>query len=1207
MSYTLRINKPLKDSQIDFELNSSDLIKKIDEKTYSSVVVNEGSVVTYIVTNEGYKEIRNTLSVDRNITLNPELQKYVKIKIDADPNAKVVFEVDGKQYEEREITVLSNSIVKYTLTQRNKEPISDTIIASSDLTIEAEMIYKITTDEDVARYEKDKIDAYANMKIINKKQYKKLPPEEKVHYVLYDERLSNRFNLDYLTRLCDAVSELYWMIPYAQMISPYTNGSISTFQNNFLLFLEQLRGVASAATTLNGKLNGIRRPLNKVGLGSIIEIFTITFSTIGSLAGIIYAILNNPQILIKPYAEAIKDVNLDEIRNNMVNNVFPGIDYARGRIERTYIADPEVKASLLQNVNEIYGAANLSMGGLSQLYNIKNMALTSERIEDELQNILELISSMGYGWAMGSLPSLIHRLRKDHSMIKRNMSGTLLSHAQELLRIFLNKILYKTKKYYIRIGDLKRHYNVNVGKDTRIKYKYENGSDSEGYNLDEIEYTNGFNEGLENGQNGGSEQQKNDYIEKYTSNKLELGEDPSAYIDGYNQGWQSGNNSYNNEINYIYTDIELETHNNGYNNGYEYGNNLPEYAQSSLKNGQLIAFIDIDNHIHLMPMDYLEKRFRFHSPRVLLGSFSIISPDDVDDDNDDNENTEELTHFNENVPVSIYTPIGRIDNENILWLLDEQMNEYQYGKYDPNTSTLIDNDGNTISYVYNKLIYITDIIPDVTDENIEDEKKMLYDITVMELERQAPYGNTNPYYINGWKKGFEDRKEYNNKIETYVSKDSEGNETGYEWFKEGKTTEDIMHELNQNKINTNNQVFYNDAIMNPLNRFNSNNTGILSSLNSDVTPENASKYFSQGKSLDEILYEYDQNNKMNEITYYNQGIIRGYNRAISDYNSGYSLGWYGCLRTNEIYYKILHKYGTYKISDKPVNGIINNKVYPMDKKAFVVKAKRYNSSSYIMGYIESENLASHTFVYDFNQQIIGKLLIKNDGNTTKYYIYDHTKEINGRKWKLFSSMDREAFHINENDLNYPVIYEIEEGMDNENNYLLFNGNNIIGYGTQITDKVVGNIYNTSINKNIIGVCYFAKTVSDLENNFLNLYCYDNIKYEYKYNDEYLNKLIVPESYYTGNVFYRYINNKEIALAKFNNRENIVDIDAYDDIDPDLEEFLKYICETYGLNYNEEISKPVNEQSPIFRGAYEGYDDRYNNASEQRYKEYYLDY
>lgn len=854
MSFELKINKPMKDSKIYFESENNDIIKQKDEKTYSSVIVNDGSEISYIVKTNGYKEIKNKLIVNKDVTLSPELQKYVKLKINADKDTKISFDYDGKHYEQNEIEVLSNSIVTYNVSKRDKETITKTIVVNDDITLTPELLDKIKDDESITKYEKERVDRYAGPKIINQKQYKKLPPEERVHYVLYDARLSNRLGFDFLTKLDDVVSELYWMIPYAQMISPYTNGSLSSFQNNFLMYLQQLENVARSAKSLNGKLRGIRRPLNKVGLGSLIDILTICFSTIGSLGGIIYGMLNNPQMLIQSYAEPLKDVNLDEIRDNLNTNVFPNLDYVRGMIERTYMPNSDVKESLLQNVDEIYNAANMSRGGLDQLYALKNLALTSNQIEEGMMDVLEIISMMGYGWAMGGLPNMIHKMRVDHGDIKRNMSNSLFANAQYTLRRFLDKILYKTKKYYIRVADLKDLGMNNNKNSYRINADDNNGNGNS-------DYTDGFNDGFNYGSNGESEEQKNARIDEYMKKILELGKDPSGYVDGYNQGWKSGNNNYNNELNNLFNEDDIESYKNGYDDGYYFGNNIRDYAITSLNIGQLMAFIDIDNHIHLMPLDYLRKRLgnNYNTPLALLNI------DDLDDSENPNENP--------NVPESIYTPLGRIDENDIVWILNEHMEEIQYGVYDRVNHIIKDNDENTILYVNEKFLYITDFKPEVNDENIDDEIKVIYDVTVMELERKAPEPNKNPYYVNGWKKGYEDRKEYNNEINSYVNADRNGNEEGYNWGA-NKTTDDIMHIINESD-----DVYFNQGVARGYNTYQSEynityNRGWFMASNDEDDEEDIKEQF-----LQQIITEYHLEN------------LTPQELAVNSYYMGANNGW----------------------------------------------------------------------------------------------------------------------------------------------------------------------------------------------------------------------------------------------------------------------------------------------------------------------------
>lgn len=587
MSYILRINRPIKEASILFDVeHDEDLIRHIDDIEYSSIEVNDNSKVLYKVLCDGYEPVSNTIIVDKDYTFDVQLKKKVKLTIVTDPeDATVVITYNGKNYKKKSLTVLSNTPVKYTVSRKNRETVSNIIMLESDQTIEVKLSYRIDTDGEMGRYEGEYSDKVAEINLITQKEYDNLSEKTKKRYVKYNDLLSFLSGVDYNLTLNDCIVQLYWMLPIVHKLTPFTNGTLGHFQADFINMLAQINSLLSAAKNVNGKIKSIRKALKKVKLGKLTDILTTGFGLIGGLAGIVYALMNNPNILIKTYAQAFADIDLNEIYDRTIKETLPNLDYVKGMLNRTYIPEGSLKKNIFDRIEQVDAAADMSLDIINQLAALKQMVDVANSSEEAMQDILEALSTMSLQWAIGSLSGAISKLRLDKDKMKSNYQNNNLNDAYNVMRDNIDKILNDQENYYIDEEDLAYLKEINDPRTSTEKV---------------MDYETGYKDALDNGYNGESEQDMDAKLTKYKREMEELGKDPSSYIYGYKIGWQAGRNMYENEINNITTEEQKDSHSKGYQDGYNFSKVVRDLAYNSLNMGKMEWFIDIDNHIHYL-------------------------------------------------------------------------------------------------------------------------------------------------------------------------------------------------------------------------------------------------------------------------------------------------------------------------------------------------------------------------------------------------------------------------------------------------------------------------------------------------------------------------------------------------------------------------------------------------------------------------------
>ena len=583
MSYTLKVKKPVANCLIniqprDFE-TASNVVWDMD---VASITLSQPGAVEVSIYADGYEEFGQSVNVDKDIFLSPQLNKYVSLTIKPNPSdAKVVIEYGGKKYEQKTLEkIIANTTVSYVVSKINKETVSDSIVLNNDLSIDVELIDKITSDAGIGNYEGKGTDEIAQIKLLSEEEVNNLSPEKKARYVRYDPTLSNSTGVNYTKAMTDALTQLYFMSPIASKISTFTNGTMDEANFYFMSIIKQLEPIAEAGRSVNSKIRSIRKAASKVGLGPLIDILTTILQLIGCVAALMSASTCNPNNMLGQYIQAFKDIDFKELLRKTVGQTIPQLQYAIDALEGKPAPDVDVKELIKEQVQEMLDMAGITQECVEMIMQIEDLFMMYKDFEEDVKNLLTVLIIVSSGGSMGNIAELLERLMIDYNLIKNNLGKNKFFKNIENSKSCLDKTLTMDKKY-IDKQDLE--YLNDINKKSMIN---------------EDDYKSGYNDALENSKNGETEEEMLARIAKYIAELEKLGKDYKSYVNGYKFGWNIGSIIYKNNIMGLKTKEQQDSYHNGYLNGYNYGSRINDLAKNYIGLGKLSYILDVDNHIH---------------------------------------------------------------------------------------------------------------------------------------------------------------------------------------------------------------------------------------------------------------------------------------------------------------------------------------------------------------------------------------------------------------------------------------------------------------------------------------------------------------------------------------------------------------------------------------------------------------------------------
>lgn len=1157
-NYTLKINKTLPNADVLYDCAiDSDLISINTTNEYAIATIKSGGKVKYTVVAEGYEAVSNTLTMNKDYELTPELKKWVTLTINPEPkDSKVEIVFNNKTYKENSVKVLTKTPIKYTVSRERRETVSDTVILTDDLTIDVKLIVRIETDKDIGEYEGKTTDRLSEINLIDSDTYEGLSDFEKSKYVKYSLPSILFAFTGYNSSINDALVDLYWSLPIVSKLSPFTNGTLGNAGSSFIDYVSQLNSIMASADGAISSLKGMRRALRKVGLSGLIDVGMTLFNLIGGLGGIVYGLLFNPDLFIKAAQQMFNNIDPNDLFNRTVGSTIPNIDYAQGLLNRMYIPDGSLKDTIYGEMQQISAGADLAIDVFSQLKGLELSTNVLSNSEEALVNAIEMIASMGV--SMG-IRELARKMRIDYEKLADNMNNNQLADAANVIEANLDKIVNGTEEKYIKIDDLDYLNEIN-----------KNNSTSSTLIQD---YQKGYEDGIKNGESGMTQEEFEGLLKKIKNEYDKLNKDSSSYIAGLTIGYNVGQQKYLEELKGVENKLQSDSYQKGYEDGYEFMKSVRVKAINQLADEGITE--PTEEQISLKITSLIKsERVRVETKTEKDVPAGYINPyysrgwnDGVDARDKVNKGITDSIIDNKTGNDEGYA----YARDNIV--IDEDDHQYSEKYGEP------DNDINKDGREYT----IKDWLLNYKEKNpgnyeyrcqgvvsgynkYQSEYNLGYSLGWDSSLRPEDYDGEGIYYKNGeykiitGSKAIIDNKVYNNIDEGnfFVALKVSDSSINFGYIKGWSKN------INTNAYNFDNEkigrITANGKILNDDDQEIGNISEEKCKLFYTTIIENniPTDKLSGWINADGVIYNKDES--LNNL-YIDKNIIKDEDGTIHNENGKI----FGKLDEND------------NILDSNNNIIVNFFLL----RSFI--CDRDNNDD-IIGYIDSDYK-----LYTKNNVIIGKTgmiydhyLIYNNNHVIGYgrevvKVYD----INGNLLGLLSR--------DENTYNYCIIdtntknrlYNINSITDN--NYLIYKNNQekeIIGY-TKSKNTFRDKVYDISESKNVIGNIYYEdKAVVDLSNNFLGIFTI------------------------TGDKFYEYTSmdssiKKDKAVLDENN--NIVDINISSDIDILKENFLKSICVSYKLNYEEEIAKDIYHQYSVFRGANMGWDQYYSGIALPRYR------
>lgn len=584
MSYTLKVKKTVKDSFVTLEPTN---IEYAEMPVYSfdsaSITLSSPDAVAVGITAEGYEDYGQTIYVNKDITIEPKLNRYVSLTIVPEPSdAKVIIEYGGKTYNQKTLdNIIANTKVSYVVSKINKETVSDSIILNSSQSLRVSLIDKITSDAGIGNFEgTEGTDISSQIKLISENDFNKLDGEIQKDYVRYDPTLSNFIGIDYTTLMSDAITQLNILSPIASKITPMTNGTLDQANYIFGSLINQIGPIANSASGITNSIRRIGRAASKVGLGSLVDILLKILQLIGSLSAIMTSTIFNPNNVISQYVEVFKDVNIKEVLEKTINQTIPELQYSLEAIQSKIIPDEALKQMIIEKTEEMLEVAETTEKCAKLMMNLQCLFEMYKQLERDVRTILILITIVTSGGSMAAVIELLKMLMIDYDVIKNNFGKNDYFNNMRCGKRDLNDTLCMERKY-IDSQDLEYLNELNGNN-----------------NISEEEYSCAYKDALENASNGETREQMEARINKYIMEMEQLGKDYTSYVKGYQLGWEFGSEVYKNFANGLMTDEQNASYNNGYQAGYKFGSNIVGLAKHYITLGKLKYIVDIDNHIH---------------------------------------------------------------------------------------------------------------------------------------------------------------------------------------------------------------------------------------------------------------------------------------------------------------------------------------------------------------------------------------------------------------------------------------------------------------------------------------------------------------------------------------------------------------------------------------------------------------------------------
>ena len=383
----------------------------------------------------------------------------------------------------------------------------------------------------------ENVDAIENIKLIDMEEYNSLKKSEQEKYVVYNPGLTSEAYAMLLTQ-ANGIIDLFNQIgPMMSKLSPLTQGGMDLLNADaFVNLINAVKVPADLAQQL-GSLIGT---ISSTPIVSIVaKPLELICGAVGALAGLVYALVMNPYNMLSAYYSAIKQLDLETLKNSFSKDSIPNLEIAKMELNEVVIPDPDIKSYVDNGINDTMQMVDNATQMLDTAVNLEATMESLQTADKQMRTYLKTINTMGMNWLLPQIQQLCDILELNYEAIADSLCNNHYTSFENMASNHVNGFMNNLPLKFIHVNDLellKTHQQKQQQKDD-----YQSGND-DGYDDGE----DLFEEYLETFENVSEINEVEMW--KYRDEKLEekvkeLEKDKdnnSFYISGYREGFKKG-------------------------------------------------------------------------------------------------------------------------------------------------------------------------------------------------------------------------------------------------------------------------------------------------------------------------------------------------------------------------------------------------------------------------------------------------------------------------------------------------------------------------------------------------------------------------------------------------------------------------------------------------------------------------------------------
>ena len=413
-----------------------------------------------------------------------------------------------------------------------------------------EIIKDKTNEEDVIKSGSEKMqDQLNDIKLIERPEYNALSDKEKTDWIRYSPSLTSEAMLLALNSVNEMIGIFNQLGPMISKLSPLTKGGMNLVNaTGFMDLVEMIKIPVETAKSLQGLIETI----SSTPIVSIVaEPLKMIVGLIASLAGLVYAMIMNPYQMIASYCQAIKAIDLTELKERMDTKTAPNLGLLTTELETINIPDEEIKEFVMTNVKSIVEMVNSMKEMLEQALAIEETMDALNEADKNTREVLKAINTMGLSWVAPGLKELLDTMEVNFEEVKNSLDKTneYKKDAQKFTNS-ANDFLNNLPQKYIKASDfeLMKNYEIQV----EVDKQYNDGKE-DGYNEGSDEFEDFYDEFTETnpGKQMSIEYKEEKKAEILKTKMEKYVKEDSNWLRGYEKGFQEAiDEAYTNQLEY---------------------------------------------------------------------------------------------------------------------------------------------------------------------------------------------------------------------------------------------------------------------------------------------------------------------------------------------------------------------------------------------------------------------------------------------------------------------------------------------------------------------------------------------------------------------------------------------------------------------------------------------------------------------------------